>query len=332
MNFWTEIKKPVFSLAPMEDVTDTVFRELILRHSHPDYLQVLFTEFASTDGLCHVKGKPNVSLRFKRNQSELDLLKKMGIKLVAQIWGASPEHHYQSAKMVSEMGFDGIDINMGCPIKKIVKQGACSALIAQPELAKEIILATKEATHLPVSVKTRIGIKQKVTEEWIGHLLNCDIAALSIHGRTQAQQSEGLADWDEIGKGVSLRNSMNKPTLIFGNGDIMSYNEGIEKVNQYQLDGIMVGRGIFKNPWFFNPTDLEISIHDRLNILEENLKLFTKTWGQQKRFNTLKRFFKIYINNFEGAADLRARLMETQDPPEAYALIESFREKLLLQS
>jgi len=168
-NFWHKIKKPTFTLAPMEDVTDTVFREIVLSVSNPDNLHVLFSEFMSTDGFCHEIGRPKVRHRIFINESEKKLLKESGIKLVAQIWGTNPEKFAETARIISEEGeFDGIDINMGCPAKKIVKQGGCSALIAFPEQAKEIIYATQEASSVPVSVKTRIGLKSINTEEWIG--------------------------------------------------------------------------------------------------------------------------------------------------------------------
>lgn len=326
-DFWKDIKKPVFSLAPMEDVTDTSFREVVLGLSDPDYLQVIFTEFTSTDGLCHEKGRPNVISRLEVNDSERKLLKEKNVKLVAQIWGSNPENHFKAAKIVSEMGFDGIDINMGCPIKKIVKQGGCSALIANPELAGEIIQATQEGTKLPVSVKTRIGINKVITEDWISHLLNHNLPAITVHGRTQKMQSEGLADWNEIGKAAKLRNEISPQTLIFGNGDVMSVEEGIQKCEMHELDGVMIGRGIFKSPWFFNPMVHEPSIQERLDVLWKHVSLFTQTWDTRRNFAIQKRFFKIYINNFIGAAELRGQLMDTNEINEVDQVIKHYREQ-----
>jgi len=311
-NFWHNIKTPTFTLAPMEDVTDTVFREIVLSVSNPDNLHVLFSEFMSTDGFCHEIGRPKVRHRIFINESEKKLLKESGIKLVAQIWGTNPEKFAETARIISEEGeFDGIDINMGCPAKKIVKQGGCSALIAFPEQAKEIIYATQEASSVPVSVKTRIGLKSINTEEWIGHLLETKPTLITIHGRIQKQQSDGDANWDEVKKAVKLKDEINPETLIHGNGDVWSYEQGLDYVKKYDVDGIMVGRGIFHNPWFFNQNKTEKTPEERLTLLWKHAKLFTDTWTTEKNFAILKRFFKIYTSDFYGAANIRAKLMET---------------------
>jgi len=311
-NFWDEFQKPVFTLAPMEDVTDTVFREIILSVSNPQYLNVLFSEFTSTDGLCHAIGGPRVKHRLQIIDSERALLKQNNVKIVAQIWGTKPEKFYEATKLICEDGeFDGIDINMGCPVKKIVKQGGCSALINQPELAKEIIKATQEASNIPVSVKTRIGIREVITEKWISNLLVTKPAVITIHGRTQKQQSEGLADWNEVKKATALRDQMSPETQIHGNGDVYSIDEGLQKVKEFGVDGVMIGRGIFHNPWFFNEAVTNKTPEERLNLLWKHASLFTQTWGSDKNFAILKRFFKIYTSDFYSAATIRANLMET---------------------
>ncbi len=311
-NFWQDLKKPVFTLAPMEDVTDTVFREIVLSVSDPECIHVLFSEFMSTDGFTHEVGRPRVKHRIQINDSEIKLLKETGVKIVAQIWGTKPENFAATARSICEEGlFDGIDINMGCPVRKIVKQGGCSALIGQPELAKEIIYATQEVSTIPVSVKTRIGLKKVVTEEWIGHLLETKPVLITIHGRIQKQQSEGLADWDEVAKAVKLRDESGIDTLIHGNGDVMSYEDGMNRAEQYNTDGIMIGRGIFHDPWFFNKETVEKLPEERLRLLWKHASLFTNTWSKEKNFAILKRFFKIYTSGFYGAAGIRAQLMET---------------------
>jgi tRNA-dihydrouridine synthase len=321
-NFWKDRNNPFYILAPMEDVTDTSFREVIMSVSDPEVLNVLFTEFTSTDGLMDSRGYERVSERLRINASERKLLKERNIKLVAQIWGNDPEKFLKTAQMLSKTGdFDGIDINMGCPVKKVVKKGTCSALIKTPDLAAEIIQATKEGASIPVSVKTRIGFNTVVTEEWLGHLLEQDIAALTIHGRTQKMQSDGLADWNEIGKVVKLRESLEKESAIIGNGDVDTYAFGAEKINQYQLDGVMVGRGIFKDPWIFNKNQKEPTIEERVELAMLHIRLFDNTWGGIKNYNILKRFYKIYINSFKGAGALRAELMETKTAKEASAVL-----------
>ncbi len=318
-NFWQQFKGPVFSLAPMEDVTDTVFREIVLRMSAPGKLHVVFTEFSNVEGLNHPVGRDRVSERLIINNSELLLLRKMGVKLIAQIWGKTPEiYHSVTQWITTNYPFDGIDINMGCPVKKIVKQGACSALIGQPGLAREIITAVKEATHLPVSVKTRTGIKQHVTEEWINTLLETNPAAIILHGRTQQMQSDGEANWEEIRKAVELRNAINPGIPIHGNGNVFSYQEGLERVQSTGVEGVMVGRGIFKNPWFFDPERLSVSKEERVQKLLEHTRLFEETWSGKKNFNILKRFYKIYINHFDGAGKIRADLMEATGFKDVY--------------
>ena len=341
------------ALAPMEEVTDTAFRRIVAFCGRPS---VMFTEFTSTEGINSI-GRKKVAHRLNFTEGERPI--------VAQIWGLTPENYFKSAQLISEMGFDGIDINMGCPVKNVVKMGACSALIKNPNLAKEIVLATKEgAGMMPVSVKTRIGFKEIQTEEWIGFLLKeCQPALLTIHGRTVKEESKVPNHWDEIGKAVKLRDEIweslkttpkaslspldrgtekligshpeqserpvaqteipNK-TLILGNGDIQTLEEAYLKVVEYGLDGIMVGRGIFKNPWFFNPEiKLEdITIVQRLEVLKMHLELFKTDLIDHKNYNELKRFFKIYINGFPNSAELRAKLMETHSVAEALKLIQ----------
>jgi len=319
-NFWKEFSGPVFSLAPMEDVTDTVFREIVMGIAAPGKLNVVFTEFTSVEGMNHPVGRTRVSERLIVNESESELLKKSGVKLVAQIWGRNPEIYHNVAKYISDnYTFDGLDINMGCPVKKVVKQGSCSALIGEPLLAKEIIAATKEGTNLPVSVKTRTGIKQHQTEEWISQLLETEPAAIILHGRTQRMQSEGDANWEEIAKAVQLKNQINPAIPLHGNGDVFSYADGLKKIAETEVDGVMIGRGIFQNPWFFNPEKIEITKEERIQKLVEHTRLFEQTWGGKKNFNILKRFYKIYLNSFEGAAKMRADLMEVKNFGEVYS-------------
>src|SRR3989338_1390608 len=238
-NFWQKLNRPFFILAPMADVTDSAFRQIILSCGKPD---IFYTEFVSADGLCSEKGKLKLvpHLAFKKNERPI----------VTQFFGANPENFYKCAQIAVKLGFDGIDINMGCPDRKVLKQGGGAALILKPELAKEIIRETKRgADNLPVSVKTRIGYNKIITEEWISHLIEAKPAAIILHGRTMKEMSKVPAHWDEIGKAGVLCRKAGIP--IIGNGDIVTHAEGLEKAKQYDLDGIMVGRGIFHNPWFF---------------------------------------------------------------------------------
>lgn len=321
-NFWKDISKPIFALAPMEDVTDTAFRELVLYISDPDKLQILFTEFTSVDGMNHPVGRERVSERLVVSESERKLLKQSNVKLVAQIWGKEPELFHSVTKYITEnYDFDGIDINMGCPVKNMVKNGACSALIDQPTRAQEIILAAQEATHLPVSVKTRTGLKQHETERWITQLCEVKPAAITLHGRTQKMMSEKPADWDEVAKGVQVRDQLAPDIPFLGNGDVWSYEQGVDYCTKYGTDGIMIGRGIFQNPWFFNPQKTDVSKEEKLKVLLQHLDLYEKAWQGKRNFNILKRFFKIYANGFENASELRAQLMVCNKPDDVRKII-----------
>ncbi|MBI5044344.1 MAG: tRNA-dihydrouridine synthase [Candidatus Levybacteria bacterium] len=312
-NIWQLLPRPFFVLAPMEDVTDTVFRQIVVSCGKPD---LFLTEFTNVDGLFSA-GRDMVIKRFDFSKKELPL--------VAQIWGIYPENYFKAAKLIVSMGFSGIDINMGCPERKVVKMGACSALMNNKSLAKEIIQATKAgAGNLPLSIKTRIGLAEIQTENWIGFLLEQDLDAITIHGRTVKEMSEVPAHWDEIGKAVSLRNSMQKKTLIVGNGDILSRKEASEKVETTSVDGVMIGRGIFHDPWLFNTKhfgDL-VSKEEKITKLIEHISLFTSYWGDKKRHAILKKFYKCYINGFSGASELRSELM-LKTPLEAVATLRA---------
>ncbi len=323
-NFWQKLQKPIFALAPMEDVTDTSFREVVARLADPQFLSILYTEFTSVDGMNHPKGKIRVGERLIVSDAEKQILKQKNIRLIAQIWGNKPELFYKVSKEITEeYEFDGLDINMGCPVKNIVKNGCCSALINEPELAKEIIMATKEATHLPVSVKTRTGIKSHNTESWIANLLETKPAAIILHGRTQKQQSDGLADWYEIAKGAMIRKQVNPETKFLGNGDVFSIAQGMEYTDKFGLDGVMIGRGIFHNPWFFNPDVQTPTKSEKLEQLLLHTQIFERNWGETKNMNILKRFYKIYTSDFSNASKLRVELMEAKTFRDVYSIIQN---------
>ena len=412
MNFWTSLVRPFFILAPMEDVTDTVFRRVILECSRQvrneklkiknelglalnnlvnppslrdtafvkeereaklsvnnSSLNVLFTEFTNCEGIQSV-GQSKLIHRLKYTEVERPI--------VAQVWGITPEDYFKTAKLVVELGFDGMDINMGCPVKAVIKQGACSALIKNPTLAKEIVLATKEGLggKIPLSIKTRIGFAGIQTEEWCGFILKeCRPAALTIHGRTVKEESKVENHWEEIGKVAAINEGLKikkegippgpfesgiphsalesgrrleqsyveniqngrqattpegnlklnqNSTVIIGNGDVLSLDQGLDYAELYGLDGIMIGRGVFKNPWVFNPNvyqnslgklfwkdgDVEIAAAEKLAVLYRHADLFEKTWGNSKNYLILGKFLKMYVAGFEGAGELRQELNE----------------------
>jgi nifR3 family TIM-barrel protein len=314
-NFWQTLSKPFFVLAPMEEVTDTVFRRIISSCGRPD---VMVTEFTSVEGLASEIGRSKVIHRLQYTPSEQPL--------VAQIWGITPEHYYQAGVYAREQGFAGLDINMGCPVKKVIKQGACSALIKNPSLASDIIKAAQEgAQDIPVSVKTRIGFSEIQTEEWIGFLLQHKLDALTVHGRTVKELSDYPTHWDEIGKAVKLKNQLSPETVIIGNGDILSYQQGLAMVEQYQVDGIMIGRGVFHNPWIFNPKidPNDLSTKVKVQKLIDHIQLFQQTWGNEKHLAVMKKCFKMYLNNFPGASEIRAKLMSCNTAGECIEILEN---------
>lgn len=315
VGFWRSLSKPFTALAPMEDVTDTVFRQLVAEWGAPD---VFFTEFVNVDGMCSA-GREAVIHRLRHTVTERPL--------VAQIWGLRPENFETAARDIAGMGFDGIDINMGCPVKKIIKTGACSALIDNPTLAAEMIRATKEgAGDLPVSVKTRIGFRKRCTLEWAGFLLDHDIAALTVHGRIAKDMSDVPADWDEVGKVVALRNEMGVGTLVIGNGDVESMAQVVDHHRQHGVDGAMVGRGIFHNPFLFaeGASDFEeLPFETKATLLRKHVALYRRTWGDDKNFNVMKKFVKVYIRGFEGASHLRGELMEAASYADMLHLLSS---------
>ncbi len=314
-SFWKELPRPFTVLAPMDGVTDVVFRQIVTEIGKPD---VLFTEFTMTDGLVS---------RAHDKVAERLLITADQKPVVAQIWGKNPEHYYQVAKELSESGFAGIDINMGCPVRAVVGRGSCSALIKNPSLAKEIIEATREgAGDLPVSVKTRIGFEKEALVEWIAFLLEQNLPALTLHLRTVRELSQVPAHWELMPKIVELRNKIAPETVIIGNGDLTSLDDIHEKYKLYGCDGFMIGRGIFSNPWLFNPKiDIErVTIQERIDLFLHHIELFEKQWHGAKHFALLKKFAKTYIQNFPDAANFREKLMETKTLEELKTILQSY--------
>ncbi|MBP9687217.1 tRNA-dihydrouridine synthase [Candidatus Woesebacteria bacterium] len=298
-NFWAKLPKPFLVLAPMEDVTDYVFREVIADLARPD---VFFTEFTSADGLFSKGREATIDkLKFSEKQTPV----------VAQIWGTNPENMQKAAALVHELGFAGVDINMGCPDKTVMKKGAGGAHCLNKPLAKEIILAVREgAKDTAVSVKTRLGYKAP-DPEWIPLLASLPIDALTIHGRTAAQASTGEANWDEIGRLTKEIKTINPNITVLGNGDIKSREQALTMHTLHQVDGIMIGRGIFSNPWVFEKeTRNQMRPREEyIAVLHKHMDLYVETWGNTKNFEVMKKFFKMYINNFPGASQLRQELM-----------------------
>lgn len=314
-NFWAELPKPFFVLAPMEDVTDVVFRHVVKAAGAPD---VFFTEFTNSDSFCHPDGIDSVRGRLTFTEDEQPM--------VAHIWGDKPEFFREMSMALAEMGFKGIDINMGCPVPNVAERGKGSGLILRPEVAAELIEAAK-AGGLPVSVKTRIGFTEKdELEAWISHLLKQDIANLSVHMRTRKEMSKVDAHWDLIPEIVKLRDEIAPQTLITINGDILDRQMGLELAEKYGVDGIMIGRGIFKNPYAFEKEAKEHTPAEMIDLLRLQLDLQDQFAEQVPRSIVgLHRFFKIYVKSFPGANDLRVSLMNTKSTAEVRAILDRFQ-------
>ena len=308
-SFWEKLPKPFLVLAPMEDVTDVVFREIVCSLARPD---VFFTEFTNAEGLTS-KGQAAVIHRLKYTKNQRPI--------VAQIWGTEPKSMFKAAELVRKLGFDGIDINMGCTDKAVVKKGAGAGLIENFDLVEEIISAVKKgAANLPVSVKTRLG-----SNKWIPYLLKQSLDALTIHARSAGMLMKGVANWDEIAEIVKIKDQISPQTQIIGNGDIKNYKQALEMHKIHKVDGIMIGRGIFSNPWVFEktPTTVHTKKHS-LQALLKHVSEFKKVWGDTKNFNSLKKFLKMYINNFDGADAFRQKLMNSQSIETLQGNLEDF--------
>lgn len=354
MNFWETLPSPFFVVAPMADVTDAAFRRMIAKYSShtradgtvggPD---VMWTEFVAADGLVRATPEGKAKLMADLLYAEEER------PIVAQLFTSNPAHMEYAASLCHELGFDGIDINMGCPDKSIEKQGCGSAMIKTPEVAKEIIRAAKRgAKGLPVSVKTRVGYNHDEIESWIPALLSERPDALTIHARTRKELSKVPANWERVAHVVSLRDTLSPGVRIIGNGDVLSLSDAEAKIATSGADGVMIGRALFGNPWFFNPNltlphslnalptkgvdretliSLEgnsedipvVSLETRLTVMVEQTKLF-ETLLPHKNFAVMKKHYKAYVTGFPGAAELRNSLMEQNSSDAVEAVVHAF--------
>jgi nifR3 family TIM-barrel protein len=336
-NFWEKLEKPIFCLAPMADVTDCAFRQIIAKYGKPD---IFWTEFVSADGLCS-PGRDKLLIDFIYSENERPI--------VAQIFGAKPENIRKASALCKELGFDGIDINMGCPDRSVEKQCAGAAMMKDSKLALEVIKAAKEGGGgLPVSVKTRIGYNKNeigsASSGWIRELLSADLAALTVHLRTRKEMSDVPAHWDLMKRIVEIRDEMKKDTLILGNGDVLDLEDAKQKIKETRCDGVMLGRAIFGNPWLFASPDLRPpspslngeGLGVRLNVMVEHTKLFEKMLGGHKNFAIMKKHYKAYVNGFpacagrDGAKELRMKLMEAENTEQVETITNDFLSKLSL--
>ena len=311
------LPKPFFVLAPMDDVTDTVFRQIIASTAPPD---LFFTEFVNVEALAspgREKTLPRLRIDSKKEHP-----------IIAQIWGKEPENFYKAAQDIEAMGYDGIDLNFGCPDKNVTRNGTCSAYILPENRARavEILQATREgAPTLPLSAKTRLGFST-VDLTWHELLLQQKLNMLTIHGRTKSQMSKVPADWGKIGEIRELRDKLAPATKIIGNGDVLSRQQGLELAKQYNLDGIMIGRGVFGDPFIFakqSPWET-YSKEQRIALYRHHVQLFADTWQNNERHvATLNKFCKVYIQNFDGAKELREQLMAAKTTDELLQILNN---------
>ncbi len=356
MNFWQQLSAPFLTVAPMADVTDAAFRQMIAKYSNPNQgiennPFVTWTEFVAADGLVRATPEGKVKLM-------ADLIYGNEERpVVAQLFTSNPEHMEYAAKLCLELGFDGVDINMGCPDKSIEKQGCGSAMIKNPALARAIIQAAKRGAKsdeggIPVSVKTRLGYNHDQVDTWIPEILAEAPAALTVHARTRKDLSKVPARWERLTEVVALRDQLSPMTRIIGNGDVLSPADGYAKIAESGVDGAMVGRALFGNPWFFNPTKQlptrllalpthgvnrdtiittdttgkgveYITLEERLRVMVEHTYLFTKLLPH-KSFAVMKKHYKAYVGGFPGAAELRTQLMEQETPEAVVAVVGAF--------
>ena len=304
MNFWKKLTKPIIALAPMADVTDPAFRRIIAKYGKPD---VLWTEFVSADGL-FLGGYNSLIKDLQFTQSERPI--------VAQFFTSNPDMMRRAASLARELGFDGLDINMGCPDKGVEKRGAGAGLIKHPQLAQELIRAAKEgAGSLPVSVKTRIGWMHEELATFLPALLEAKPAVITIHARTRNELSRVPARWEPIKRAGEIRNKKGSESLIFGNGDVVSIRDAFQKVNETGCDGVMIGRAIFGNPWLFARSTPEVHPQEKLAVLVEHTKLFEDLLPH-KHFELMKKHYKSYVSGWDGAKELRMKLMAAKNAAE----------------
>ena len=306
--FWTTLPKPFFALAPLADVTDAAFRRLIATYGKP---HILWTEFTSADGLC--APAPEVLLRNL-------LYTEAERPIVAQLWGATPGSMQQAAAVAAALGFDGIDLNMGCPDRRVEKRGAGAALCQHPGLAKGLIRAAKRgAGGVPVSVKIRLGYTRNDLDTWLPALLEEEPVAITIHARTRQEKSDVPAHWEAVAQAVGIRHALDSSTYIIGNGDVQDLSEARRKAHETACDGVMLGRAIFGNPWLFNAHQPRqtVPVAERLRVLAEHITLFDALLGEVKSIAVMKKHYKAYLTGFAGAERLRTELMATHTATDA---------------
>jgi tRNA-dihydrouridine synthase B len=348
--FWKELAKPIIGLSPMDGVTDQPFRHIVKKYGQPD---LIYTEFATVEGFCRGVKQPLTDFLYDETQRPI----------IAQIYGKTPDFFRQTTIALCQLGFDGVDINMGCPAKSVSQGGAGAGLIRTPELAKEIILATQKGVEdwnngltvqdcpdlknkirkvieerqvnlpkkyqshdreVPVSVKTRVGFDKPITEEWIKTIVETNPAAIALHGRTLKQGYSGLASWEEIKLAGETIKKHNPGIVFLGNGDTHNYSEAMEKVEKYSVDGVLIGRASFGNPWIFREDGKEGDINDRAELALEHAKLWEKSYGDREKYKffPMRKHLAWYIKSFPNASEIRSELVRTNSSDQVEEILK----------
>jgi len=342
---WQRLNKPIVGLSPMDGVTEVVYRTIQKKYGNPD---LIYTEFTSVEGICHNAEKLLRDFLYTEEQRPV----------IAQVFGVTPEYYRQTAVLLCELGFDGIDINMGCPAKSMHKQGSGANLINTPELAQEIVNQTKQGIEdyyngmrskncpdisprivkeverraklvknrpvkIGLSVKTRVGFNNPVTEEWIKTLLETGPEAIALHGRTLKQQYSGEASWEEIGKAVEI--AKGSGTLILGNGDVNNYQEALDKINKYGVDGVLIGRASFGNPFIFLPEGKKPA-KSIFEVALEHSKLYEKGYSDQERnrFLPMRKHLGWYVKGIDQAKQVRMELFRANSSEDVERIFKKF--------
>lgn len=349
-SFWTALPHPIIGLSPMDGVTDHPFRHITKKYGNP---AVIYTEFTSTEGVCH--GAEQLLKDFIFDESQRPI--------IGQIYGTTPDFFRQCAIILCELGFDGVDINMGCPAKNVAHSGAGAALIKTPQLAQQIIRATQQGIQewqngatvdncqditlaiaakvkalasqqspqyqdktrsIPVSVKTRVGYDQPAISEWIPTLLETQPAAIALHGRTLKQQYGGLASWELIGQAAELIRQTE--TLILGNGDIKTLADAKEKITQYGTHGALLGRAAMGNPFVFREETQHPDHLTMFSIAFEHAQLFEATYAQDEKYNFLpmRKHLGWYVHDIADASQIRQKIYQCNNSTEFAEVMRAF--------
>ncbi len=330
----------IVGLSPMDGITDEAFRLTQCQIAKPD---LIFTEFVSAEGLAHSAVKLFDTLLFSSVERPI----------IGQLFGKDPESFYIAAVILCHLGFDGIDINFGCPAKTVTQHGSGASLIDKPELASQIIKSVQKAVSdfsknkitlsdlklkekvfkvidrnieyskhtnkiIPtISVKTRLGTATDTSDTWIPFLLSHHLDFLTLHGRTLKQSYGGIADWDSIAQAAKLAKKSNTP--IFGNGDVQSRTQALEYCQQYEVDGVLIGRSAMGNPWAFN--DKKPDFKEKFSAMLLHAKNFTEIFPS-RRFDPLRRHFLLYVSGHPQAKQLRQEIVKLEKLDQLYALEE----------